>query len=169
MIRSKDVIKVIADSSSLILLQKVGLLSLFLEKYAVVISQSVFEEVTGHEKKGVRELYELLQWRITQPLVDNRHQDMGKGESSVISLYEEGAGDFVLLDDKKAAIYCRDLAIPFVNSLLVPRIFLEAGMLSKKECEKFTSLLIRYGYYSASIVIGAAKIPVKQLEHFFPM
>ncbi len=161
--------KVIADSSSIILLQKVRLLEDFLVNYRVIISCHVYEELTGGGKQGSGELIDLLIGDRVQSLGGTYLEGMGQGENSVIALYSMGAGDFVLLDDKKAANYCKAQAIPFVNALLVSRILHLAGSITEDRYRATAQLLIQEGYYSDMIIKKAAAIRDIELQQFMPL
>jgi predicted nucleic acid-binding protein len=160
--------RVVADSSSIILLQKVGLLDLFLEKYCVIVPNHVYDELTGDGKDGTNELVRLLADKIVRSAEAHRVEGLDRGESSVISLYYRGFGDFVLLDDRKGAIYCRSHAIPFINALLVSRILFLAGAIKEDDHRLTAELLIQEGYYSDVIIKKAAAIRDVDLQPFMP-
>jgi predicted nucleic acid-binding protein len=160
---------VVVDSSSIILLQKTDLLQTLLSNYSVIIAESVHRELTHVKKKGAPELAHLLADRAVQPLRHDRvYPRMDLGERDTIELHREGHGDFILIDDKKAAKYCKTFSIPFINSLLVPRIFSAVGLLSVDEyLQKFEELM-SVGYYSEYIVVQAKNIGDERLKEFFP-
>jgi len=161
--------RVVADSSSIILLQKVRLLDVFLDKYRVIIPPRVYDELTGGGKKGSRELAHLLIANIVQSNNDIRIDGLDRGESSVIALYFDGAGDFVLLDDRKGANYCKAQAIPFINALLVSRILFLAGAIKEDDYRAAAELLIQEGYYSDMVIKKAAVIEDMELQRFMPL
>lgn len=160
--------KVIADSSSIILLQKVDLFEVFCGQYSLVITGEVFTELTSAGKKGSVYLREVLRDRVRQPLPGSIVNSMGQGEGSSIALFLEGGGDFVLLDDKKGANYCRDKTIPFINSLLVPRLLYIGGAIDAATYDRTTRLLIERGYYSLKIINRAQNISKNELLQFLP-
>lgn len=161
--------RVIADSSSIILLQKVDLLGIFLHHYQVVVPDHVYDELTCKHKKGSSELQHLLSANIVKTSDNIVVRGMGRGESSVIRLYFDGVGDFVLIDDKKGANYCKAYGIPFVNSLLVSRILRLAGVISENTRRAAAQQLIENGYYSAGIIRKAAAIRDIDLQQFLPL
>lgn len=160
--------KVIADSSSIILLQKADLFELFCDRFKVVITLQVYKELMDGAKKGAAQLQKYLYGRIDQTLTSKTVFGMGPGESSVIALYLEGGGDFVLLDDKKGANYCKDHSIPFINSLLVSRVLYIAGAIDEAEFISTTRLLTEEGYYSQRIIDKAESISKSELRYFLP-
>jgi predicted nucleic acid-binding protein len=161
--------RVVADSSSIILLQKVGLLDVFLEKYRVAIPNHVYDELTEGGKDGTNELVNLLEDKIVQSADVCPIEGLDRGESSVIALYHSGLGDFVVLDDKKGAKYCRAHAIPFINALLVSRILFLAGAIKEEDHRSTTALLVQEGYYSDMIIKKAAAIRNIDLQAFTPL
>ena len=158
----------VADSSSIILLQKVRLLQIFLNTYFVVIPEPVFDELTGQGKKGSLELQNLLSNNVVKSSDEDNLKGLGRGESSVISLYFEKAGDFVLLDDKKGAKYCKSQEIPFVNALLLTHILRVVGAVNDTEYREAEARLIQEGYYSDTIIEKAAAIRNNELQQFMP-
>lgn len=160
--------KIAADSSSVILLQKVNLLADLIAEYDLVVAESVYAELVAVPKKGSEELKTIFSDRIARIQTADDMPGMGAGERDTLHLYQQGMCDFVLLDDKKAALFCRRNKIPFVNSLLMPRIFCLTGILEHEECERVTALLAEYGYYSAEIMSKAGTIPLQSLGKFFP-
>lgn len=163
------VFKVLADSSSIILLQKAGLLDIFLQNYQILITSHVYCELTAGGQKGSNELDALLAESIVQSSADNCLAGMGQGESSILRLYLSGVGDFVLLDDKKGAKYCRSHEIPFINALLVPRILFLAGLINEKDYSSTAELLVQEGYYSTIIIEKAATIRDVELQQFITL
>lgn len=159
---------VIADSSSIILLQKTALLDIFWGAYSVVIAASVYGELTFSRKKGVAELVELLRTSVREPCFDGEEGNMGNGERDTLCLYREGYGDFILVDDKKAAKYCRAKGIPFVNGLLVPRLLFGGKFINGDDYRLYTARLAQQGYYSEKIIRRAAALRNDELEGFFP-
>lgn len=160
--------KVIADSSSIILLQKVDLFEQFCGQFSVIITRQVYTELMDGAKKGSARLQKYLHDRIDQSLTSRITFGMGQGESSVIALYLEGGGDFVLLDDKKGANYCKDHSIPFINSLLASRVLYIAGAIGEAEFTATTRQLTEEGYYSQWIIDKAESISNKKLQQFLP-
>ncbi|MDJ0621856.1 MAG: hypothetical protein QNJ17_02755 [Desulfocapsaceae bacterium] len=160
--------KVIADSSSIILLQKVDLFDVFCDQYNLVITEDVFAELTSNGKKGSAYLRKVLRDWVRQPLPESIDHSMGQGEASSIALFLEGGGDFVLLDDKKGANYCRNKSIPFINSLLVSRLLYISGAIDAAAYDRTTMQLTKQGYYSEKIINRAENINKNELSRFLP-
>ncbi len=160
--------RVAADSSSIILLQKSLLLDRFLISYHAIVAKEVYTELTTVPKVGSVALKNLLKSRITSAGDEEDQPKMGKGESATIGLYQAGSCDFILLDDRRAANYCRILKIPFVNSLLISRILFLCGVIDENEAKKSMTLLHQKGYYSTAINSQAETIVDSELKKFYP-
>ncbi|MEE4243729.1 MAG: hypothetical protein V2I36_19880 [Desulfopila sp.] len=160
--------RVVADSSAIILLQKTALLDIFRTTYDVVVAPAVYRELTSSPKKGAAELAELLRASVCEPGQGCEKKEMGDGEGETLCLYGEGTGDFVIVDDKKAANACKREAIPFINSLLVPRILHESKVIRRDAFHYYTARLIQEGYYSERIIRRAADLSQEELHPFFP-
>lgn len=157
-----------ADSSSLILLQKVGAFPILLENFSVVISESVFAELTRKNHHNSFE-FGVIQQKVVhlveKTLVQN---NLGKGEHDTILLYLQNDADFVLVDDKKGIYSCRKKNIPFINALLIPPVLFDAQRVSKGWCdEKFTKLA-QLGYYSEEIIAKAKQMTTQDFYRFSP-
>ncbi len=122
---------VLVDSSSAILLFKSGWLEPLVDYYLLKTGWAAHRELTIPGYPGAdlfRQLFEQGKINILPSgTVATIHGDsalnaMGAGESECIRHFLNGAGDFILVDDGRAAAYCRVRQIPYVNALLVPRI-----------------------------------------------
>jgi predicted nucleic acid-binding protein len=98
---------VVSDSSPLIGLCRVGLLSVLKETFGqVVVPEAVWREITSDDtsKAGVQELLDAswLECRVVTDiqLVHLLRKDLGAGESEAIVLAREIAADFVLMDER---------------------------------------------------------------------
>ena len=160
--------RIIGDSSSLILLQKAKLLETVCRLYTVIVSASVFSELTSHSKEGGRELKRSLTDVRTPSSHRLEGMNMGAGERETLTLYLEGQGDFVLVDDKKAAAYSKKHSIPFINCLLVPRILWCSDHLNEAQCDTLMQKLYSQGYYSAEILARARSMTLSSLRPFMP-
>jgi hypothetical protein len=71
--------------------------------------------------------------------------------ASAILLYK--ANLFALLvDDGRAARFCKAHQIPFINALLVPKIFWYSGFMGQTDCLKKTACLCDLGRYSKKVL-----------------
>lgn len=139
-----------------------------MQHYRLIISGEVFKELVDGKKTGSEELRTLLHTQVCKSAGRSRIQGLGAGESSVITLWNKEKGDFVILDDKKGANYCKANGIPFLNSLLMPRVLFLAGIIGDERCREATRQLVGQGYYSKKIITKAAALAAADLESFLP-
>lgn len=171
-------IHVFADASSLILLEKAGLLSLMLSRYILVIPPSVFKEITAANTPdaSVFSVQVALKQLHVMALPENRpdkesHSGLKKldpGERDTISLYLSKEQGFILTDDGKAARWCHNGNLPFINALLVPKIFQYAGLINKERSLKAMNRLCELGWYADTIKAFAFDCTKEQLKPFLP-
>ena len=98
---------VVADSSPLIGLCRIGMLHLLRETFNhVIVPEAVWREVTSDDasKAGVQELLE-ASWIERRSVADVRlvhllRRDLGPGESEAIVVAREIAADFILMDER---------------------------------------------------------------------
>lgn len=97
--------KIVSNSSPLIALAKIEKLDILLI-YDVVIPKAVFDEITKHKKKYVKELYKWGKDKVIEVMnrkaVEYLELIIDKGEAETIALAEELNADAVLIDDLKA-------------------------------------------------------------------
>ncbi|MBN2159942.1 MAG: hypothetical protein JW807_11150 [Spirochaetes bacterium] len=93
-------------------------------------------------------------------------QGLDVGERDTIRLFRAGIGEIIILDDWKGASYCKNNAIPYINALLVPRILLLAGIISKSESEESMSRIVENGWYSQWVIDYARFCPDEKLLPF---
>jgi len=154
---------VLMDASSAIILFKCLFFELVAEYFRLIMAESAYLEVTPEGCDGadmfcryrmeesikIQGLPGTIQHpgRQFQPV-----KGLGAGERDTILLYQAGIGDLVLLDDGKGALYCRNNDIPFVNSLLVPRVLHLGGLIDIEERDRAMKRIMAYGRYSYKII-----------------
>ncbi len=168
---------VLIDSSSAIIIYKSGLIDHLIDFYSVVISESVFTELTRegyagaetfkrycHEKKiGIGAAVRGINSDIDNYAVLAK---IGAGERDTILLYLKGAGKFIIVDDGRAAHYCKNRGIPYINALLVPRLLLLVGRIDADERNQFMDKIIENGRYSRWVIDYARTCDDKELAYF---
>lgn len=157
----------LCDSSSLILLCKVHIFERLFAAFELGIAPTVYDELTRDGKHGAELFSRVLYTKIVFTESRKGLPAMGRGEREVISLYLDGRGNCILTDDKKAAIYCKRKKIPFVNSLLIPRLLHLGGVISKQKCCEYQNSLASIGYYSETILSQEKAISDTELRSFF--
>ncbi|MCP4135298.1 MAG: hypothetical protein GY754_30295 [bacterium] len=170
--------KALIDSSSSILLFKAGLFEDLVYFYEIAVSQSVFDELTKEGYAGAAEFaaYGKEQKIKIYPGFSGREEDRGdnslsrlhSGERDTILLYHNAAvpADFIIIDDGKGAAYCRDTGIPYINALLVPKLFFFSDLLSWERFYETTEKIISLGRYSKFVLDYARNCMEEDLELF---
>ncbi len=75
-------------------------------------------------------------------------------------------GAFVLVDDGRAARFCHAQQIPFINALLIPKLFWYSDFMDQKTYLKKTAQLCELGRYSKIIMEMAGQFSRKELTYF---
>jgi predicted nucleic acid-binding protein len=163
---------VILDSSSAILLFRCNIINTLLKYYHLLIPYAVFTELTVPGYAGSDVFIELCSSgfiKVYKP-VKNNPDEPGKslhiGEREVISLFLEGRGDFVIIDDGKGGAFCRDNNIPYINALLAVKILNLKQLINGQEYFDAWGWLTENGRYSEKIIEWAENADEKRLEFF---
>lgn len=169
--------QVLLDSSSAILLEKTDLLGRLLDSYDVALTRAVFRELTDNNYPSstlFRQKYSQSLIQIISPgdTIKDFESDelmaLNLGERETILQYLSGNGDFIMLDDGKAARYCARQQLPFINALLFPIILRISGSLSEQESDQKVAEIISIGRYSGRIVQMALGMKKEALRSFLP-
>lgn len=162
--------KIIADSSSLILLYKCGAAGILLDNCICIVPESVRDELIAAEHAGASLFSKCFTEGRIKVLEAQENSafstKMGSGERGVFSLYKAGCGDYVVIDDRKGASYCRREGIPYINALLAVKIFFYADLISGRELEKMSSWLKINGRYSDAVIEWAEGADADILREF---
>ena len=167
----------IIDSSSAILLYKAGLFHILIQNYAVILSTIVYKELTRHDYPGSNDFARLIDDQrvsiVSHQSVscDSDHAElkkMGPGEMYSILLFHCGQGDFLIIDDKKGARYCRKKNIPYINALLGARIMHECSLISAGAYNKAFVVLQRIGHYAEMIIRFVEDCDMSTMTRFYP-
>lgn len=170
---------VLIDASSAILLYKSGIFNQLFAIYHILMATSVYEEITrkGYPGAEVFEAYALdNKYRVlkkedyTKKAMRSQLENvsLGRGEKDTISLYLEGVGDFIIIDDGKGAGYCKKQQIPYINALLFARILYLCRSITEKDFQLQTEKIVRLGRYTRPIIQYAARCPRDKLDCFLP-
>lgn len=107
--------RVICNTSPLILLAKIGRLDLLTQLYEeVIIPSSVLDEVGAKPGKEVGEIQTLLQSqklrlrKLKKQPLEGLPEDLGVGEQETIALALETKADLVILDDRHGRRIARE-------------------------------------------------------------
>jgi predicted nucleic acid-binding protein len=130
---------VIADSSCLIGLSKIGKLQILHDLFGtVLIPEKVYQEVvvSGRGRPGAEEVKNAswIETRTVQNQLAVRvfQLHLGGGESEAISLAVECAADFLILDDLKARQIAEELGLSVVGTVAVLYKSSEKGLLGEE-------------------------------------
>ncbi|WP_022665930.1 hypothetical protein [Desulfospira joergensenii] len=171
---------VFTDASSAILLFKAGLISPFLQNFNMVLARSVFQELTRKGYPG-SESFLGQEERVRDPAGTVRSfawaqqaNGLDRGEKETILLYAESgqiqspdrAGGFILVDDGRAARFCRAQGFEFINALLVPKVLHFSGVMRNTDCDESMDRLRRLGRYSDRIISRAYAFTRADLDYF---
>jgi hypothetical protein len=174
------------DASSAILLYKSDLFAPLLNARQLIMAPAVFREITetGYpgsayfktlEKKTQDSAAHILfrePGPVDHPLFAQKNfLAMDKGEKETIQIFFDSngfkkTGAFVLVDDGRAARFCHAQQFPFINALLVPKLFWYSGAMDQKTYLKKTAQLCELGRYSKTIMEMAGQFSRKELTYF---
>ncbi len=167
--------RALLDASSAIILFHVGLHRLVTAMYDVVLSQSVYDEITSNAKPGSNTYRKMLDKEeiAVVPSVEpeslqipEKLRKLGDGERDSCLLYHAKMGDFLITDDGEAAKYCQDVRIPFINGLLIPRIVYYSGIEDAAFCREKFQGIVAYGRYSSWVIAYAKNCEKDDLAFF---
>ena len=168
--------QVAIDSSSAIILNRAGLYELTASLFSPVFSESVYDELTvpEHQDSGffISAVIKGLTDIIGPPTAASTKRNMeklsrlGTGERDTILLFLAGKASFIIIDDKKGSIFCKENEIPYVNALLVPKLLLYSSCLSPDECSEFMEKIIAIGRYSQWVIDSAMAFGERELNFF---
>ena len=119
----------------------------FLEKIRVIDEKDIFSQS------------EIL----TTPL-----RSLDQGELDTIMCFASGNYDFIITDDGKAARYCKEKRLPFINALLFPRLLDFAGLMSRQDSNDKMDAIIHLGRYSREIIESARSCRKESLTFAIP-
>jgi len=175
---------VFTDASSAILLHKAELFVPAIQAFSMVVSKAVFREITvpGYPGAGMfKEVRKQKGFIIENPTeeamgpilsADKSFARMDIGERETLALFyhhqKKGGNNFVLMDDGRGARFCQKQNIPYINALLVPKLFWYSGFMDQITAHKNTNQLIDLGRYSEKIIQIAQQLTEKDLAPFIP-
>jgi predicted nucleic acid-binding protein len=115
---------IISDSSPLILLARIGLLSLVKELFQeIIIPQEVYQEVViqGESRPGSREAKEASWIKVERvlnlELIEAfHHHGLSRKDAAVIALAQEKQADAVLMDEQRGRAICRETGLEVIGT-----------------------------------------------------
>ncbi len=171
--------KCLLDASSAILLFKSGLYAELVKTYEVLMTESVYHELTidrypgadtfrGGKSAGEVKVLAGFGGEVAFQSQISPGNLLDRGEFDTICCFKAGKGDFILIDDGGAAKYCRDHGIPFINALLFVKLLYDSGLISASVYEQKFNTLLRLGRYSHEIIKFARQAETHLLAGFLP-
>jgi hypothetical protein len=164
----------IVDASSAILLFKAGLFDRLIRTYAATFPEAVWTELTADGYPGAAAFRRAVRLRRVavppapgHPL-PSEAAALHAGEREAVALFLSGAGDFLVLDDRRGALACRALSIPFVNALLFPRILWLSGRMAESGFRRATARVAAAGRYGEDVRAKARTLGKNDLAVFLP-
>lgn len=166
---------VFMDASSAILLEKATLFEPLSRVFTLVAARAVFDEITKAGYPGAASFIKAhrqgLFWVQSPPFIregDLETGTLGPGEKQTICLFLEKKQGFVLTDDGKAARWCHKNQVPFINALLVPKLFWYAGLITQTQSEQKMKTLCSIGRYGEKVRAFAFSCTLNDLSFFIP-
>ncbi len=163
---------IIIDSSSAILLYRCGAIPALLRCYTTVIPGAVFSELTVPGHYGADYFSSLCVSGDIKILkthgvpAEKFTRSLHAGEREVVTLFNEGNGDFIIIDDGNGSAFCRDNNIPYMNALLAVKILHFKQMINDQEHHDAWRWLIGNGRYSGGIIDWAENADEQKLDFF---
>jgi len=135
-------LKIVCNTSPLILLAKVHRLEILAQLYdEVIIPVSVLDEVEarpGEEARQVRVLLQSQNFRLRKAAkrtLDRLLLDLGVGEREAIALASEITADLVILDDQQGRRVAREKGLSVTGTLGILIEARERGIIPSVRCE----------------------------------
>lgn len=162
---------IISDASTLILLEKIGLLERLVGKFKFVIPPEVYKEaIEKGKEKNAPDAYALerkfTEGKISVEQIENSKivKDFmlkfgtERGETETIALHMEKGKGIVAVDDRKAMTICNIYGVPFTTTLSLVLISKDANIITTEEAKKMITQLSTYGRYKDDLINKARKI-----------
>ena len=147
-----------------------------MEHYRVGTGPAAFREMTVADYPGASAF---RQWQQEERLVlhprcppavsvGTDRNDLDPGERECLTLFLNGTGTFVVIDDGAGAAFCRREAIPYVNALLIPRLLSPASATARAEAEAAMQQIFALGRYAPWVLEYALTCKPEALAFFLP-
>ena len=162
----------LVDASSAIILYKVDFFHAMTTALNIIMTKSVFEEITRNGYDGAETFKTDYTGRQSFTVTSYKRKDredtkkLARGERDTILLFLSGVADFIIIDDGKGARYCRDHKIPYINALLCPKVLYFSDIITEKKLQKITEQILLIGRYSQKIRNDAKRCGKQDLKHF---
>ena len=156
---------VVSDASTLVLLEKVDLLSRLVKNFKFIVPEEVYKEaVLKGKAKNFSDSYQ-IENKINDGFIqikkiNNRQKAnniikefrIGEGETEAIVLFLETKADVLATDDHKSINVCKAYQIPFMTALTFVLDSFNKKVIVKNEAEKMIKDLGIYGKYKNELI-----------------
>ncbi|MDZ7316874.1 MAG: hypothetical protein ONB24_12200 [candidate division KSB1 bacterium] len=152
------------DTSSLILLHRVGLLETTAAVYHLLVTPSVLAEL---KRGGSAEDYRRFeQATICCPLPQAAPtiDDLTSTDAEVIALCLSTGADAVLSDDGSLLRCCRRAGLPHYCALSLLPLLVEDGYLAPSQAEEAFSALLMQGRYSSKVIAEGRDMLLRSIQ-----
>ena len=171
--------RAVVDASSAIILFKAGLFLPLIQNYHIMMTESVYSEVTCRGYPGAEDFIKLGRDQSMTVINckakfsarfadDNSLFKLDRGERETIGCFICQQANFIIMDDGRGSRYCRDNNLPFINALLFPKILFLKGQLTTANFEEKMTTILMNGRYSKHIVEYAERMGLNELKPFLP-
>ena len=144
------------DTSSLIILQKVGLLNRTAQAINLFGTPWVWQEL--HRHASPIEAAQFSSALIVRPQREHRFYLNDEADNSVVALYAVQACDAVLADDGKILNYCRRQNIPHYCCLSLLAVLIQQNVLHATEVQDYFEAIRHTGRYSDWVIETARNL-----------
>ena len=159
---------IVSDASTLILLQKIGLLDKLVKNFKIVISEEIYKEaVLKGKARKFSDSYQ-IENKINENLVKivkikDRNKaiqlvnefGIGEGEAQSIVLFSQEKADILAADDHKSINVCKVYRIPFMTALTFALDSCKRNIIRKNEAKEMIESLSIYGRYKDELIYKA--------------
>ena len=152
----------VSNSSTIILIAKIALLSKFLDEVKnISITSIIYDEILKKDSfENLLIKKEIESGRIKVEQIKEKDYNnllkqfkLDKGEASAFALYNNGKYKAVLTDDKELIKICKINNVPFISAMAIIVTLFRKKIVSKNEALEKMEKLQGYGRYSNEIYI----------------
>ena len=170
---------ILLDASSAILLFKAELFHKLVTVYTISCTRSVLQELIRGDRCGadtflrcstgsVLSVIDISNEGFSRENASPALRNLDRGELDTVLCFTAGGWDFIITDDGRAAKYCRQNNIPFINAILFPRLLYFCHAISLPESIRKMEELISLGRYSREVIEWAMNCGRESLHFAIP-
>ena len=159
---------IVADASTVILLQKITLLDNLVKEFEFIIPEEVYKEavITGKIKKSIDsyqiedktnknliKIKKVKDKKEVKQLIDEF--GLAEGETEAIVLFLQEKADILAIDDHKSINVCRVYKIPFMTALTFVLDSYNLKIIGESKAREMIENLAIYGRYKTELIYKA--------------